>query len=577
MGKPIVFVLDDDSAALQALAGDLARRFGDCRIVAERSAAAGLAALTGLAARSEDVAVLLADQRMPEMSGINFLARAHRLHPTAKRVLLVDRDYTDASPVVSAMTLGQIDYHLTKPWLPELSLYPAIGELLADWAKSQEPLTAMFRIVGPRWEACSHELRDQLARLGLPYAFYAEDSDDGRRLLREVGQDGSRLPVAVRHDGRVLLDPSRAEILQAIGVKTRNDAAVCDVAIVGAGPAGLTAAVCAASEGLQTLLVDPDGPGGQAGFSTMIRNYPGFPHGISGARLAYGACEQAWLFGADLVYGQAATGLRVHGADRILGISDGTVVAAKAVIIAAGVAWRRLQAPRLEALVGAGVFYGAAASEARAMEGQDVFVVGGANSAGQAAVHLAKYAATVTILARGESLSSTMSDYLIREIEAAANITVRLRTEVNDGHGEERLEAVTVRDRAAGTTETVPAAALFVLIGGQPHTAWLPDSVERDDAGYLLTGRDLIRDGRPPTCWPLERPPLLLETSIPGVFAAGDVRHQSVKRVASAVGEGATAIRLVHEYLSERPPERGSSGPICRPRDVPTGACSASV
>jgi len=490
---------------------------------------------------------------MPEMSGIEFLTRAHRLHPLAKRVLLVDRDYTDANPVVQAMTLGQIDYHLTKPWLPEVSLYPAVGEFLAEWATSQEPVSTLFRIVGPPWGTRSHELRDQLARLGLPYAFYAEDSDAGHRLLREVGQDGSRLPVAVRHDGRVLVDPSHAEILQALGVKTRNDAQACDVAIVGAGPAGLAAAVYAASEGLQTLLVDPDGPGGQAGSSSLIRNYPGFPHGISGAHLAYSACEQAWLFGADLVYGQAATGLCVRDGNPILRVSDGSEVAARAVIIAAGIAWRRLEVPRLEALVGAGVFYGAAASEARAMQGQDVFVVGAGNSAGQTAVHLAKYAARATILARGDRLSRTMSDYLIQEIEATPNIAVRLGAEVIDGHGEERLEAVTIRDRGEGTTETVPAAALFVLIGGEPHTAWLPDSVERDAAGYLLTGRDLVRDGRPPACWSLQRPPLLLETSIPGVFAAGDVRSRSVKRVASAVGEGATAIRLVHEYLSELP------------------------
>ena len=553
MGKPILFVVDDERAVLQALADDLSRRFGgDCQILAESSAAAGLAALTGLRARSEEVAVLIADQRMPEMSGIDFLTRAHELHPMAKRVLLVDRDYTDASPVVPAMTLGQIDYHLTKPWLPELNLYPAIGELLADWAKSREPASALFRIVGPRWGARAHELRDHLARLAVPYAFYAEDSDAGRRLLREIGHDGARLPVAVRHDGRVLVDPSRADILQALGVKTRNDAAACDVAIVGAGPAGLDAAVYAASEGLQTQLVEREVPGGQVASSSLIRNYPGFPHGISGAQLAYRACQQAWLLGADQVYGQEATGLRVDGSDRLLRISDGSEVTAKAVVIATGVSWRRLQVPRLEALVGAGVFYGAAAGEAQAMQGLDVLVVGAANSAGQAAVHLAKYAASVTILARRDTLTATMSAYLVQEIEAASNIRVRLRTEVIDGHGNERLEAVTVRDRADGTTETLATAALFVLIGGQPRTAWLPDSVERNDAGYLVTGRDLLHDERPPACWPLRRPPLLLETSTPGVFAIGDVRHQSVKRVASAVGEGATVIPLVHEYLSEQ-------------------------
>jgi thioredoxin reductase (NADPH) len=554
MGKPILFVLDDDPAVLRALAGDLSRRFGsDCQILAECSAAAGLEALTGLAARSEEVAVLIADQRMPGMSGIEFLTRAHGLHPLAKRVLLDERDYTPANPVVRAMTFGQIDYHLTKPWQAELTLYPAISEILADWVASRAPPSPFFRIVGPQWGARAHELRDLLARFSIPYAFYAEDSDAGRGLLREAGQDGSRLPVAVRQDGRVLVDPSLADILHALGTKTRAEVTACDLAIVGAGPAGLTAAVYAASEGLQTLLLEREAPGGQAGTSSLIRNYLGFPHGISGAQLAYRACEQAWLFGADQVYGQAAVGLDVRGRERLVRLAEGTEVAATAVVIAVGIAWRRLGVPRLEALVGAGVYYGAAPGEAQAMQGQHVCVVGAGNSAGQAAVHLAKHAASVTILARGDTLAGTMSDYLIQELTATPNIAVRLRTEVIDGHGAEWLEGVTIRARAGGATETLPAAALFVLIGGEPHTAWLPESVERDGAGYLLTGRDLMRDGRPPAGWPQHRPPRLLETSVPGVFAAGDVRHGSVKRVASAVGEGATAVRLVHEYLGELP------------------------
>jgi thioredoxin reductase (NADPH) len=387
--------------------------------------------------------------------------------------------------------------------------------------------------------------------MGIPHGWYQASSAEGRRLLEEAGEDGARLPVVVFHSGQVFVNPSDAELLAALGFGTRPAAGSYDLVIVGAGPAGLAAAVYAASEGLDTLVVEPQVPGGQAGASSMIRNYLGFPRGVGGGDLANRALEQAWLFGVNLVLAQQATSLRVDGRRRLVRLSDGGEVAAEAVVVASGIAWRRLGVPRLEALVGAGVFYGAAGAEARALEGQEVYVVGGGNSAGQAALHLARYAASVTVVVRGPGLAASMSDYLIREIDDAPNVTVRLGTEVVGGLGGRSLEGLRLRDKADGSVQEVRAAALFVMIGGEPRTEWLA-GVERDDRGYILTGHDLLREGRPPPSWPLERPPLLLETSIPGVFAAGDVRHRSVKRVASAVGEGAVAVQLVHQYLGRQ-------------------------
>ena len=553
MKKPILFLMVHDEAVLRALTGDLGQRFGrDCRILAERSPEAALEALDRLREGAETVALFIADQSMPGTSGVELLARAHELHPTAKRVLLVERDYTVENPIVPAMMLGKIDYHLPKPWFPEEGLYPAVSQFLADWASLQAPRFEMFRVVGPSNDRRAHQIRDLLSRLNVPYGFYAADSDKGRSLLEEVGQEGAARPVVVRYDGRVLIDPKDSDLAEAFGSNTRprrNERA--DVIIIGAGPAGLTAAVYAASEGLDTVVLERKVAGGQAGTSSRIRNFPGFTWGIGGQDFAIRACEQAWLFGVDLVYIQEAVGIRASGADRVIRLADGGEVAGRTVVIATGMLWRRLDVPGLEALIGAGVFYGAGASEARAMQGQHVFVVGGGNSAGQAAMHLARYAASVTLLVRGDSLARTMSNYLIREIEAAPNVTIRLEVELVDGGGDERLEWITIRERSGHGTETLPAAALFVLIGAEPNTAWLRGQIECDERGFILTGRDLFRDGREPAGWPLERPPLPLETSIPGVFAAGDVRKRSVKRVASAVGEGATAIQLVHEYLDE--------------------------
>jgi thioredoxin reductase (NADPH) len=555
MSDPILFLVDDRPKVLEALAGDLERRFGrDHRILSDTSPGAALEALAGLAGRGEEVAVVVAGQKMAELPGVLFLLKAHELHPSAKRVLLVGRrDWTPENPAVRAMTLGQIDTYLFEPWLPVgRFLDLPISQVLADWVPSRGPSFEGIRIVGPRLGTRSHELRDMLTRMGIPHGWYSAGSAEGRRLLEEAGEDGARLPVVVFHSGQVFVDPSDAELVAALGFGTRPAAGAYDLVIVGAGPAGLAAAVYAASEGLDTLVVEPRAAGGQAGTSSMIRNYLGFPRGIGGGDLANRALEQAWLFGANLVLAQRATGLRVDGPRRLVRLSDGGEVAAEAVVVASGVAWRRLGVPRLEALVGAGVFYGAAGAEARAMEAQDVCVVGAGNSAAQAALHLARYAASVTLLVRGPDLGASMSDYLVQEIEQAPNVAVRLRTRVVDGLGGHRLEGLVLRCRDDGSTEEVPAAALFVMIGGEPRTEWL-SGVERDDRGYVLTGHDLLGPDGLPAGWPLKRPPLLLETSIPGVFAAGDVRHRSVKRVASAVGEGAVAVQLVHQYLDRRP------------------------
>ena len=554
MDAPILLVVDEDQEVLAALSGDLGRRFTpDFQILTEPSPESALAVLERLATTSRPVALVVAGQQMTGTSGVELLEAAHRLHPAAKRVLRMERgDYTAANPAVRAMTLGQIDYHLFTPWLPaERWLYPPVTDFLADWSRTQRPSFVAFRIVGRQWEPRSHQLREVLTRLAFPYEFHAHDSEAGRQLLVEAGLDGSRLPVMVFRTGQVLVDPSHAELAELLGASTRPQGGRYDLAIVGAGPAGLAAAVSAASEGLRTLVVEPEVFGGQAGTSSLIRNYPGFPHGISGDDLAIRTFEQAWLFGASFVFAQAVTGLTSRGPERLLHLTDGTTVTASAVLLATGVAWRRLGVPSLEALAGSGVFYGAAGSEAQATQDQHVFVVGGGNSAGQAAVHLAEHAATVTMLVRGPALGATMSEYLVTKIQAIPNIAVRLRAEVVGGDGDGRLERLTVRDLDRDVSETLDAAALFVLIGAEPRTSWLQDTVARDEQGYVLTGQDLPRAGEQPNPWPVVRPPLFLETSLPGVFAAGDVRHRSVKRVASAVGEGAIAVQLIHQYLAE--------------------------
>ncbi len=550
MPLPVFFVVDENEQDLRSLMSDLRRRFGaDYNVSGSTTPAKALAELAAMSDRGTDVALIIADEMLD--SAVEILAAGHRLHAAAKRVLMIHRgNWSSRHPAVSASALGLIDFHLYKPWRPlERILYPAISEFLASWDKGREPTAVALQIIDHARSTRSHELRDSLTRVAVPYWFHTPDSEPGRRLLGEAGLDGSRLPVVVFHTGMALVEPSDAEMMNGLGVETAVTSGRCDVAIVGAGPAGLAAAVYAASEGMQTLILEPAVPGGQAGTSSLIRNYLGFNRGVSGDDLANRATEQAWLFGAEFVLTLHAVGIDADGTDRVVRLSDGTQVAARAVILATGVSWRRLGIPALEALIGAGVFYGAAGTEARALAGLEVFVIGAGNSAGQAVLHLARYASRVTMLVRGESLAASMSQYLVTEIENSANVVVMLETVVVDGHGVGYLEALTLHDRASGAEQVVPASALFVMIGAEPHTDWLGDTVQRDELGYILTGRDL-----PPSPAPSEgtaRIPLLLETSLSGVFAAGDVRHRSVKRVASAVGEGAIAIQLVHEYLSE--------------------------
>jgi thioredoxin reductase (NADPH) len=550
MSQPILFVIDDDIGVVRALRGDLSRRFSqDFAVISESSAATGLATLRDLAEDHQTVALLIVDHDMTEMRGVDFLERAHQMHPQAKRVLLVERDYSVRSPVVQAMILGQADYHLTKPWMLEQDLYRVISEFLADWAKDQEAGFDLFHVVGDLEDRSTHELRELLVRFNVPFHFDTAASEHARELLKSEGLDGTRLPVMIRHDDYTMVEPTLPQIIEAVGGSTSSDVDECDLVIVGAGPAGLAAAVYAASEGLETIVLEETVSGGQAGSSPMIRNYPGFPHGISGHELTRQACEQAWMFGAHMVFSQPTRGLEIRGAERAALLADGSKITARAVIVATGIAWRRIGVPRLEAMVGCGVFYGAAGSDTQAMEGRDVFVVGAGNSAGQTALHLARFARRVTMLVRGDSLARSMSDYLVREIEATATISVRLHTEITDGHGADHLEAITLYDRLDDRSEHVPAAALFVLIGGEPRTQWLPAGVQLE-RGYILTGRDVVRDSPYPSRWPLVRAPLPLETSVPGVFAVGDARCRSMKRVAAAVGDGATAVRLVHEYLA---------------------------
>jgi thioredoxin reductase (NADPH) len=545
MDRPLLMAVDDEPAVLRLVRAELRKRYGaDYDVRCLSSPEEALQDLAAVPAGGE-VALVLADQWMPGMTGLDFLDRVRTLHPQAKRAVLITYSDRSTAPVLSASVLRQIDW-IPKPWQPgDEHFHQAIGQWLYEWAVPRRPRFVAARIVGERWTARSHELRDLLSRNSVPFDFLDGSSEEGRALLREVGADAEALPVVVLFDGQVLPSPSGVEIAGALGMQTRPDPRPYDVAVVGAGPAGLAAAVYGASEGLRTAVLEAEAIGGQAGTSSMIRNYLGFPRGIAGAALAQRAYEQAWLLGAEFVYGPPAVGLRADGAMLVVSLADGAAFTSRAVVLATGVTYRRLGVSSLDALIGAGVFYGAAAPEAQALAGEEVYVVGGANSAGQAALHLARYARRVTLLVRGASLTATMSDYLVREIGAAANIAVRHHTEAVGGGGEGRLTHLVLRDRGSGDTETVPAAGLFVLIGAEPHTQWLPDEVQRDDAGYVLTGTD--RRGGAASAGGAGR---LFETSLPGVFAVGDVRHGAVKRVASAVGEGAVVIRMAHDHLS---------------------------
>jgi thioredoxin reductase (NADPH) len=559
MTKPILMAVDDHIHDLETIQRELLKRYGaDYDVLADHSAAAALQRLVEVRAVDAQVAILLASLEMVAMRGIDFLEQAHELHPHAKRVLLLTHsvrwgDRSASQPIVTAISLGQIDRYTTKPGVsPDEQFHRLITELLHEWQRPGQGQREMVTIVGERLGGHSYELRDLFERNGHPFRFYEKDSNEGRALLQHVGRLDGPFPVVILRDGQALTDPTKEEIVVGfLGAHDSIEGGPYDLTIVGAGPAGLSAAVYGASEGLRTLVVEREAIGGQAGASSLIRNYLGFPQGISGAELTNRAFDQAWLFGAQTCIMRQATGLRMNGLDRVLTLSDGREIVSRAVVLAMGASYQRLGIASLEALVGAGVFYGGAVTEAQAMSGQQVFVAGGGNSAGQAAIHLARYAERVTILVRGDALAASMSEYLVQQIAGRDNIDVRIHTEIVDGRGDKRLEGLVVRDRSSGEALSVSADALFILIGAQPHTEWLPASIRRDEQGFILTGQDLTVVGEPEGEAPLPRPPYLLESSMPGVFAVGDVRHGSVKRVASAVGEGGIAIQIVHQYLPQ--------------------------
>jgi len=545
--KPVIMIVDDEPAALAALHGDLDRRYsGDYRVVSHATPTAALEELDAIKAGGGQVALLIADQWMAGMTGVEFLQQAHERHPSAQRALLVAWGDKSAAPtILQSCAFNQIENYILKPYFPpEVHLYPLIGEFLIDWTRAHGPRMELVRVIRTDPSPRGHELGEFLERHGIPHGVYLAGSAEGVKLLTHMGLDGSRLPAVVMLDGRVLVEPTNAELVDALGISTLEER-TCDLAVIGAGPAGLAAAVYGASEGLRTLVIEREAVGGQAGSSSLLRNYLGFPRGISGAELAQRAYQQAWLFGAKYALAREVTDLRVAGIDRIIIFADGTEITARAVLIATGATYRRLGLPRLERFTGAGVFY-AAGSEVALMQGKDVIVTGGGNSAGQAVVHVAKYARRVIQVVRGDSLVDSMSDYLIQQIRRLPNVDVRFHTEVVDGEGEHRLERVAVKDHVTGTVETLDVPALYVLIGVLPHTDWLKGTVERDGNGFIVTGADLKALELYQS---LKRPPMRLETSLPGVFAAGDVRLGSVKRVASAAGEGAIAVKLLDDYF----------------------------
>ena len=549
--NPVILVVDDEPEVLEAVAFDLQRGYGErYRIVRAPSGKVALETLTELKRRGRPVALLLADQRMPEMTGIELLQAARQIFPEAKRVLLTA--YSDTEVAIQAINRLRLDYYLVKPWHPpEEQLYPVLDELLADWQAAYRPEFEGLRVIGSRWSQQTLEIKEFLARNQVPYRWLdVESKAEAAAYLPD--RQAADLPVVILPGGQLLANPDTKTLAAHIGLHTHADLPLYDLAIVGAGPAGLAAAVYAASEGLRTVLVERHSPGGQAASSARIENYLGFPSGLSGADLARRAVTQAKRFGVEILSPLSATGISLNDRYRILQLGSGEALNARAVLIATGVSYRTLDIPGCLRLTGAGVYYGAALTEAPLYRDQDIYIIGGANSAGQAAVHFARFARRVTMLVRGHGLSATMSQYLVDQINATPNITVRDSQRVIATQGETHLEALTIEDVNNGELETLPANALFIFIGANPHTSWLEDVLARDPDGYILSGSDLYTPQGFPPSWNLERRPYLLETSVPGIFVAGDVRHGSIKRVASAVGEGSVSVHLIHRYLEDQ-------------------------
>ena len=554
-GKPVILSVDDDPQVLSAVGRDLRRRYGErYRVLRAESGAAALEAVRELQTRAESVALFLVDQRMPQMSGVAFLAAATPFYPDAKRVLLTA--YADTDAAIRAINEVAVHHYLLKPWdPPEENLYPVLDDLLDDWSAAYRPPFEGIRVLGHRWSPQAHTLRDFLARSHVPYRWLdlesAATNDEVGRTLGALETPTTSYPLVLFPDGSRLESPTTQELAERAGLTTRAAASFYDLVIVGGGPAGLAAAVYGASEGLETLIIERDAPGGQAGQSSRIENYLGFPSGLSGGDLARRAVAQARRFGVEILAPQSVTGVRADGPYRFVTLGDGTELGTRALLIATGVQWRALELPGLERLQGAGVYYGAGLAEAIDCAGEAVYIVGGANSAGQAAMQFSRYAEQVVLLVRGDSLAKGMSRYLVDQIEKTPNIRVELNTQVAEVHGEERLEEVSLYCSVSGETSRVPANSLYILIGATPHTDWLGSVVVRDERGFIVSGNDLLRSGKPPKGWTLERSPGLLETSVPGIFVVGDVRRGSVKRVASGVGEGSVAVQFIHQYLAE--------------------------
>ena len=549
MIKPVILAVDDDADMLHAMERDLRRKYGErYQVMGADSEQSAIEIVRQLKLRADVVALFLVDQRMPGMTGVQFLAQVIKDFPQAKRVLFAA--YADTEAAISAINEVQIDHYLMKPWEPpEERLYPVLDDLLEDWFADYRPRFEGIRVIGQKWSPQAHRVKYFLARHQIPYQWLDFETEaEARALVEHAGQAG-QLPLVLFPDGSHFFNPTLRQIGEKLGLKTRPQMPHYDLVIIGAGPAGLAAAVYGASEGLKTVTIERVAPGGQAGCSSRIENYLGFPAGLSGGDLARRAVAQARRFGAEILTPQHVTKIRLNGQYCVITLSDDSEINCQSLIIATGVSYRQLEIPGLNHLTGAGVYYGSAMSEEMYCRDQDVCIVGAGNSAGQAAMYLSRFARCVRLLVRGDSLAKSMSQYLIDEIARTPNIVVQLQTRVIEAHGEHHLESLTIVNDQTAQAATMPTVALFIFIGAMPLTTCVADLIECDDRGYILSGADLTLNGRRPRNWPLERKPYLLETNVPGIFVAGDVRHGSIKRVASAVGEGSIAIELIHQYL----------------------------